>query len=64
MVCLLCDKVIGKTERCRLVVRGREYFFHIKCLRKASKKQLVDKSIIESTDHSWRLLNAYRDAAD
>lgn len=55
MICALCEKTIEKEKR-KLEVHGTTHYVHNKCIRKATKKQLVDKNIITPTDHSWRLL--------
>jgi hypothetical protein len=54
MVCELCDKPFDKEKR-KLTVRGKTFYVHDICLRKATKRQLVAKKIIKKDDFCWRL---------
>lgn len=55
MICELCGMSIKKAERHKLTIHDKEHFLHDKCLRKATKKQLVDKKVIGPEDFRWRL---------
>ena len=53
MICPLCSCYIISVDKKLLYIKGSSYYLHKKCLRKATKSELVLKGLIKLDDNSW-----------
>lgn len=54
MICKLCSSpIVNEADRKNLTVRGDTFPLHKKCLRGATRQQLIEKGIIKPDDPGW-----------